>query len=66
VRRGPELVPSPRSRFLLLKCENCGLEGVAFSHAATEVRCKACNRLLLRPTGGKAQLVGAVVVKVLE
>jgi len=31
-----------------------------------EVRCKACNELLLQPTGGRAKLVGAVVVKALE
>lgn len=39
---------------------------VSFSHAAGEVRCRACGELLLRPTGGKARLVGGVVVRVLE
>lgn len=59
------LVPIPRSRFLLVRCPECGNEQVVFSHAATVVSCRVCGRVLAKPTGGKAALE-AQVLKVLD
>lgn len=54
-------VPKPRSKFLKIKCKNCGNEMVIFSHASRPVHCLVCGEELARPTGGKAQILGEVV-----
>lgn len=59
------LKPSPRSRFVLVRCLDCGNEQVLFSHASTLVSCKVCGRRLARPTGGKAA-IEAQAVRVLD
>ncbi len=51
-----EIVQQPRSRFIRVKCLDCENEQVIFSHASTEVRCLKCDRVLARPSGGKARL----------
>ncbi len=58
--RSKVLVPEPRSRFLLVICPNCGHKQVVFSHATFPVRCLSCGTLLVRPRGGKAQILGKV------
>lgn len=60
------LVPKPRSRFLLVRCLDCGNEQVVFSHATLSVTCRICGRILARPTGGKAKIEGVVVKLVNE
>lgn len=59
------LVPVPRSRFLLVRCPDCGHEQVIFSHATLRVACQVCGRVLARPTGGKAKIEGAIT-KILD
>ncbi len=54
------LIPKPRSRFLLVVCPNCGNKQVVFSHATFPVRCSSCGQLLVKPTGGKAEILGKV------
>jgi SSU ribosomal protein S27E len=54
------LVPEPKSRFLLVVCPNCGHRQVVFSHATFPVRCLSCGALLVKPRGGKAQILGKV------
>lgn len=54
------LVPQPRSRFLLVVCPNCGRTQVVFSHATFPARCHSCGALLVRPTGGKAEILGKI------
>ncbi len=58
-------IPQPRSRFLKLKCAGCGNEQVAFGNAATVVKCLACGKTLVRPRGGKAEIV-TKILSVLE
>ncbi len=58
--RRKQLVPEPRSRFLVVVCPNCGHKQVIFSHATFPVRCLMCGTLLVRPSGGKAQILGKV------
>lgn len=61
------LVPRPRSRFLRVRCNNCGNEQVVFDRPAMVVRCLVCGNVLIEPTGGKGRIVGgATVVAVYE
>jgi small subunit ribosomal protein S27e len=55
----------PRSKFLRVKCNDCGSEQVVFGNAASEVRCLVCGKALAKPGGGKAAMV-AKVTKVLD
>lgn len=59
-RRRKILIPQPRSRFLLVICSNCGNTQVVFSHATFPVRCQSCGYQLVKPTGGKAEILGKV------
>ena len=55
------LIPRPRSRFLRVRCNNCGNEQVIFDHPAMVVRCLVCGSVLAMPTGGKGQVVGTIL-----
>jgi small subunit ribosomal protein S27e len=59
------LIPQPRSKFIRVRCPDCGNEQVIFSHVAMVVRCLVCGRVLAQPTGGKARLA-AHIVKILD
>ncbi|MCS7096263.1 MAG: 30S ribosomal protein S27e [Candidatus Bathyarchaeota archaeon] len=56
-----ELIPSPRSRFLRIKCLKCGNEQIIFSHATNMVNCNVCGAELAVPSGGKADIKGEVI-----
>jgi len=56
-----ELLPRPRSKFLKVRCPNCGNEQIVFSHATTVVKCFVCGTQLTEPRGGKARILGVVV-----
>lgn len=53
------------SRFLRVKCRDCGNEQVTFDRVATVVSCLVCGATVAEPTGGKAD-VKAEVVEVLS
>jgi len=55
------LLPRPRSKFLRVKCPNCGNEQVVFSQATSVVKCNICSAVLAEPTGGKATIKGEIV-----
>lgn len=55
------LLPRPRSRFIRVKCPDCGNEQVIFDHTATSVKCNVCGTILAEPTGGKAAVKGEIV-----
>ncbi|MCX8196324.1 MAG: 30S ribosomal protein S27e [Acidilobaceae archaeon] len=59
-KRRKILIPQPRSRFLLVTCPSCGNSQVIFSHATFPVRCLSCGTQLVRPRGGKAEILGKV------
>ncbi|HDM45023.1 MAG TPA: 30S ribosomal protein S27e [Candidatus Bathyarchaeota archaeon] len=63
--RWENIIPRPRSKFLRVKCPDCGNEQIVFDHATTVVRCHICGAVLAEPSGGKAILKGEVV-EVLE
>ncbi len=49
------------SKFLKVKCSDCGNEQVIFQRAATVVNCLVCGATLATPTGGAARVTGDVV-----
>ena len=50
----------PKSRFLRVKCPNCGNIQVIYSHASQIIKCSICGEILAVPTGGKAKIKGEV------
>ncbi|MCD6510967.1 MAG: 30S ribosomal protein S27e [Thaumarchaeota archaeon] len=55
------LIPKPRSAFLLVKCKSCGNEQIVYSHTTIDIRCNVCGNLLAEHTGGKAKIYGKIV-----
>lgn len=60
-RIGKVIIPQPRSRFIRVRCPDCGNLQVTFSHAAITVKCFKCGKTLVEPSGGKATIVAEVV-----
>lgn len=56
-----KLLPRPESKFIRVKCSDCGNEQVIFDHAANAVKCNVCGAVLAEPTGGRADIKGEVV-----
>jgi small subunit ribosomal protein S27e len=56
-----ELIPKPRSSFLLVKCPDCGEERVVFSYPSRDIGCKGCGSKLVKSTGGKGIILGRVI-----
>lgn len=52
------------SKFLRLKCPRCKNFQITFGKASTWVKCRSCNKLLMKPMGGKAK-VKAQIKKVI-
>ena len=57
-----DLIPQPKSRFLRVKCLNCGNQQIIFGCSGTDVDCLVCGKTLLQSTGGKAR----ILTKILE
>jgi len=57
------LLPRPRSKFLRVKCPDCGNEQLVFGQATNTVKCNVCGATLAEPTGGKAALKGEIVAE---
>jgi len=55
------LLPRPKSRFLRVKCPDCGNEQIIFSNATTKVSCNVCGTQLTEPSRGKAVIKGEIV-----
>ncbi len=55
------LIPKPKSRFLRVKCPDCGNEQVVFSNATVSVHCNICGATLAESSGGKTKIKGEVV-----
>ncbi len=54
-----------RSKFIMVKCNDCENEQVIFDHASTSAKCNVCGRTLVVPKGGKAEIKSRVI-KVFE
>jgi small subunit ribosomal protein S27e len=55
------LLPRPRSKFLRVKCPDCGNEQVVFGNATNVIKCNICGAVLAEPTGGKANIKGEIL-----
>lgn len=55
------MIPQPKSRFLRVKCSDCGNEQVMFGSATTVVKCMVCGRTLSESRGGKAKILTKIV-----
>ncbi|MBI4148998.1 30S ribosomal protein S27e [Candidatus Woesearchaeota archaeon] len=58
-------IREPDSKFIKIRCPKCKNEQVMFGKAAVTVKCLVCEKVLAKPTGGKAK-VKAQVLEVLE
>lgn len=56
-----DYIRKPKSKFLRVKCSQCGNEQVIFGSASTIVRCNVCETTLAEPSGGKAKIKTRVV-----
>lgn len=54
-----------RSRFLRVRCSDCGSEQSVYSHVSSVVRCKVCSKTLAVPHGGKAE-IKATILEMME
>jgi small subunit ribosomal protein S27e len=55
----------PKSKFLKVKCEDCGSEQVVFSNPAMDVKCLVCGKDLVKPGASKPKIL-TKKIKVLE
>lgn len=60
-RQKKDLIPQPKSRFLRIKCLNCGNVQIIFGCSATDVKCLVCEKILLQSTGGKARILTKIL-----
>ena len=51
------LKPKPKSRFVKVRCVNCGNEQIIFGCATTTIKCNVCEKALIQTTGGKARIL---------
>jgi small subunit ribosomal protein S27e len=61
--RWSELIPRPRSKFVRVRCHDCGNEQVTFQKVSSTVKCNVCDGLLAEPTGGKASFRGEIIAE---
>ena len=57
---------APTSKFLRIKCADCGNEQVAFSKPATKVACLVCGAVMATPNGGNIELEKGEIVAELQ
>jgi small subunit ribosomal protein S27e len=50
-----------KSKFIRLKCADCGNEQIVFNKPSTLVTCFVCGTILAKPVGKKATFRGKIV-----
>ncbi|NHI91602.1 MAG: 30S ribosomal protein S27e [Candidatus Lokiarchaeota archaeon] len=55
------LIPTPKSRFLKVKCLDCQAEQVIFGCASSEVKCNTCGKVLAVPRSSKAKIKTQII-----
>ncbi len=54
-------IQQPKTKFLKVRCNDCGNEQVIFGAPATQIKCIVCDKVLATPKGGK----GLIKTKIL-
>lgn len=49
-------IRSPKTKFIKVKCNNCGNEQNIFSAATTDIKCLVCNTVLAESTASKTNI----------
>jgi len=49
-----------KSRFLRISCPRCYSKQVVFGKSSSTIKCRECNLLLIKSTGGKAKIKAPV------
>ena len=65
MKKNEDIVATPKSRFLRVKCADCENEQVIFGNASTVVTCIICGRTIAEPTGGRSKIL-TPILEVLE
>ena len=55
---------NPRSKFLKVKCTDCGNIQTLFDRSNTKISCTVCGATMAVPTGGKAAIKGEIVDRI--
>jgi len=50
------IVPQPETKFINVKCKDCGNTQMVFQRAASPVNCLVCGATVATPTGGKVKI----------
>ena len=45
-----------KGRFLIIVCPRCSNRQIIFGKATLKIKCLKCNKLLIKPTGGKTKI----------
>jgi len=56
------LIPKPETRFLTVKCKDCGNTQMIFDRGSSVVNCQVCGATIARPTGGKVLLTEGIEI----
>ncbi|HHN81434.1 MAG TPA: 30S ribosomal protein S27e [Methanomicrobia archaeon] len=54
---------TPTSKFVKIKCDDCGNEQVVFSKPASSVRCLVCGKTVIECTGGLGEFKSKIVAE---
>ena len=55
------VIPRIKTRFIRVKCPDCGNEQIIFEATTSKVKCNICSAMLAEPKGGKAKIIGEIV-----
>ena len=54
-------IPRTKSRFIKIKCRDCGNEQPVFNKCQAIVTCLVCGASLSKPKGGNAEIKGDIL-----
>ncbi len=52
---------APISKFIKIKCQDCGNEQIVFNKPATAIECLVCGKTLIKPKGGFGDIKGEIL-----
>ena len=63
--RRKEIIPTPKTKFVRVRCPECSQESIIFNAAKSEVKCKHCDEVIATTTGGLANIT-AEIIEIIE